>query len=106
LKKKTDDAAKIVKTTNEQLGSVGYLPNNKLETKQIKLGVAALNEINKISTQFVPFKCQPEVYEKFVDFIGLDGILLFRLMRLNSSAPVVHEILSQLFFEYVNRRFR
>lgn len=97
---------KLVKATNEQLTAKGYLPTKTVESKQVKLGFAAEKDINEICKQFIPFKCKTEVYVKFLDFIGLDGVLLFRLMRVNASAPVVHEIMSQLFFEYVDKRFK
>jgi hypothetical protein len=53
--------------------------------------------------KFETYTCgDPDSMREFMEFIGADSVLLFRLMRLNSSFAVTSALISQLYYDFVD----
>jgi hypothetical protein len=77
------------------------LPVRQINHRQIDTTPTVKKEMEECVKKFWSFTCSEDVNRRFMDFLGTDGVLFFRLMELNSSTPVVNELLSQLLHDFV-----
>lgn len=80
--------------------------NKSFDAKKFKLAYHTRKELDQISGKFFAFQFNDKVVDMFIDFLGLDAVLLLRLMHINASKFVVNELVSQLFFEYIQKYLR
>ncbi|KAI6175584.1 Innexin [Aphelenchoides bicaudatus] len=78
-------------------------PVNYLDYRQVETDPDLQEGMQECINKYWSFKCDENVKAQFMRFLGADGVLFFRLMELNSSTPVVNELLSQLFHDYISK---
>lgn len=103
LKKKVEDAEEIIEYVNLQLPSQ-ILSHRELDRNIIT--TRGQKAIDSCFDAYETYQCDRRVKDSFMNFLGLDGILFFRLMILNSSSPVASELLSQLYCDFVRVRMK
>lgn len=78
------------------------LPIRQFDCRQIENEPAINGELENCIKKYWTFDCWQETDNAFMDFLGHDGVLFFRLMELNSSKSIVNEVLSQLYHDFVS----